>query len=389
MTTNDLPPDVRDLIARGATLIAPAPATHGEPLDALCAGALAAPIGAARLRDLVTPASRVVIVVSDATRDEPRDEMVRALHDELRAVPDAQITLVVASGTHAPRDPATVLSDELRARHPVVVHNGHDESAMVDLGTTRAGTRVRVNRVLAEADVVVSTGRIRPHYFAGYSGGAKGIFPGCALAVDARQNHLFKASPDARLGRLDDNPCRLDLEEAAQLLPGRTYLLNVVADCDGRYVAARAGHLVAAHRAACAVAAPLAEVTGPAADVIVVTDRSPVTSSLYQASKLLPPAGALLRPGGLVIMVAACEEGIGPLQTVNEGIYQLGVRHHLAAGHRIRLVSSMPDDEARRSYATPSPSVAAALAEAGLDGMAQGVVVLWRAGEVVARRAGA
>lgn len=386
--TGTLPLELAALLERGATLVAPspAPAGSGAPLDALCRRALASPAGAPSLGSLVGPRSRVALVVSDATRDEPREEMVRALRDELAAVPDAQITLVIASGTHAPRDPSTVLGGELRGRHPVVVHDGHDPAAMVDVGTTAAGTRVRVNRALAEADVVVSTGRIRPHYFAGYSGGAKGIFPGCALAVDARQNHLFKAHPDARLGRLDDNPCRLDMEEAARLLPGATYLLNVVADCDGVYVDAHAGDLVVAHRAACRAAAPLFEAFGPEATTVVASDLPPVTSSLYQASKLLPPVGALLAPGGHAIMVAACEEGIGPLQTVNQGIYELGVRHHLPAGHQVRLISSMTDEEARKSYATPRRSLEEALREAGHGGSLTGVVLLWRAGEAVVRR---
>lgn len=67
---------------------------------------------------------------------------------------------------------------------------------------------------------MITTGRIRPHYFAGFSGGAKGIFPGCGHAVDIRQNHLLKADPSARLGRLDDNRCRLDIEDAASRTRG-------------------------------------------------------------------------------------------------------------------------------------------------------------------------
>lgn len=388
MTHPTLPAPLAALLERGATLVAPSPAPQSAavPLEDLCRQALAAPTGAPPLATLAGPRSRVAIVVSDATREEPRSEMVRALREALAAVPDGQITLVVASGTHAPRDPATVLDEGLRGRHPVVVHDGHDAGCVVEAGTTAAGTRVRLHRALMEADLVVSTGRIRPHYFAGYSGGAKGVFPGCAAAADARQNHLFKASERARLGRLDDNPCRLDMEEAARLLPGATYLLNVVADCDGRYVAAAAGDLVAAHREACRAAAPLFDAPGPASSVIVVSDLPPVTSSLYQASKLLPPAGALLEPGGHAIMVADCEEGIGPVQVVNEGIYRLGIRHHLPEGHQIRLVSSMTAEETRKSYATPAASLEEALRGAGCGASLAGVVVLWRAGEAVARR---
>lgn len=389
--SHSLPSTLHALLERGARLAAPRPAPDEAvlPLEDLCRRALEGPVGSPPARSLATPRSRVALVVSDATRDEPREEMLAALRDELGHVPDGQITIVIASGTHAPRPPGTVLSARWLERHPVVVHDGHDPAAVFDAGTTPAGTRVRLNRAL-QADLVVSTGRIRPHYFAGYSGGAKGIFPGCALATDARQNHLLKAEASARLGRLGDNPCRLDMEEAARLLPGATFLLNTVADCDGRYVAAAAGDLVAAHRAACRAAGPLFEASDPGgARAIVVSDLPPVTSSLYQASKLLPPAGPLLDEEGMVIMVAGCEEGIGPLQTVNEGIYRLGVRHHLPRGHRVRLVSTMKEELARQSYATPSPDLPTALAEAGFGGPLDGLLVLWRAGEAITRRVGA
>jgi lactate racemase len=395
----DLPAPLAALVHRGARLVHPTPLGLGDRTPAsarggastaddpepLCRAALAAPVGAPRLSSLIDRASRVVVIVSDATRDEPREAMFLALRAELSAVPDAQISLLIASGTHAPRPPETVLPPWLLARHRVEVHDGHDPAASVDLGQTPEGTRVRVNRALCEADIVISAGRIRPHYFAGYSGGAKGIFPGCALAIDARQNHLLKADASARLGRLDDNRCRLDMEAASRLLPARAYLLNVVADCDGRHLGAFAGDLVAAHRAACAAAAPLFVARGERSRVVVASDLPPVTSSLYQASKLLPPAGALLEPGGEAIILAACEEGTGPLQVVNDGIYRLGIQHHLPEGHVVRLVSSLPEHTVALTYARYATDLADALRAAGCpdSGPLTSLTVLWRAGELI------
>ncbi len=372
------------------------PRTHAElgltarPVEQLADEALAAPVDGAPLSRLATPNARIVVTLSDATRDEPRMELFRALRRALSHVDSSRISIVIASGTHAPRDPATVVDADVGARHAVHVHDGHDPGAVVELGSTSRGTRVRVSRLLVEADLVITTGRIRPHYFAGMSGGTKGIFPGCALAVDARQNHLMKALPQARLGRLDDNPCRLDMEEAARLLPARLFMLNVVADCDGAYTHAFSGDIVGAHRAASRAAAPLFEAEAPTARVVVTSDLPPVTDSLYQASKLLPPLGSMLSEGGLAIVVAACPEGIGPLETVNEGIYRLGVRHHLPAGHEIDLVSSLDERTVKSSYARYSPSVAASLARAGVrsTGPLDDVAVAWRAGELIATRAG-
>jgi nickel-dependent lactate racemase len=259
----------------------------------------------------------------------------------------------------------------------------------VDVGTTAEGTRVRVNRAVVEADLVVSLGRVRPHYFAGYSGGVKGIFPGAGHTPDIRQNHLLKADPTARLGRLDDNRCRLDMEAATALLPAPKFLLNVVADCDNEAVEAVAGDVVLAHRQAAQQAARWFRVEAPSARLVVTSDRPPVTSSLYQAAKLLPPAGAILEEGGTAVLLADCSEGTGPLDVVNRGIYQLGVRLAMPKQHVVRLVSRLSADTVRRSFALPAESVSAALAASGVDsgGSLAGVVVLWRAGEMIPVRA--
>jgi lactate racemase len=391
MQGSSLPSSLAALVSRGALLVRPRTcdemgSSAVPDVRTACREALSRPVGCAPLGALAKNATRVVLIVSDATRDEPRVEMLDVLREELDSLDDDRISIVIASGTHAPRPPETVLPERLLSRHRVLAHDGSDPGAVEDLGTTTRGTRVRIARELATADVVVSTGRIRPHYFAGYSGGAKGIFPGCALSIDARQNHLWKANASARLGRLDDNECRLDMEEAARRLPGVSFVLNVVADCDGRYVRAFAGDLVLSHRAACEAAAPFFVGTVPRrVRVVVTSDLPPVTDSLYQASKLLPPAGAALSRGGTAIVVAPCPEGIGPLSVVNEGIYALGVRHHLPEGHRVLLVSDLPEATVSESYATHAPDLDAALRAAGVDpdGRLDEVAVLWRAGELV------
>jgi nickel-dependent lactate racemase len=228
---------------------------------------------------------------------------------------------------------------------------------------------------------------VRPHYFAGFSGGAKGIFPGCGYGIDVRQNHALKADPSARLGRLDDNRCRLDMEAAAALLPTPKYLLNVVADCDHGSVDAVAGDIVVAHREAARRAERWFSIAAPRSSIVVTSDRPPVTSSLYQASKLLPPAGAVLAPGGTAVLVADCAEGTGPLEVVNKGIYELGVRHALPPDHVVRLVSELAEPVAQTTYARPAASIDVALADAGRSPKAplDDVVVLWRAGEMIVR----
>jgi lactate racemase len=352
------PPDVpaRALVTR--------PAPPLPDLRAALDDALAHPIGARPLAGIVSARTRVVVIVSDASRDEPRAELFAAVRRTLAAVPDDHVTLAVANGTHAPGPIEGLgLPDDVLRRHRVVNHDGRDEGRMVEMGKTSRGTRLRVNRCVAEADLVVTAGRVKPHYFAGWGGGAKGIFPGLGHDADIRQNHRLKADPGSRLGRADANPCREDLEEAVRRLGRDTFLLNVV-EVGGTILGAVAGDLVLAHREAVRMARPYCQVEAAQADVVVVSAPLPVSASLYQASKLVPPAGILLRDGGVVIVCAECPQGTGPLQVVNEGIFQLGVRRYLPERYTLLLVSGMPEATVRETYATYSPSLEAALATA-------------------------
>ena len=345
----------------------------------LCRGALARPIGGPSLRDLTDRARRIAVVISDESRDEPRRELLEALFEVL---PRAHATLVVASGTHQGSD--AVVPEAFRDL-PCVVHDARALAHTVELGVTSEGTRVRLARVLADADLVVVTGRVRPHYFAGYSGGTKGVFPGCGYQQDILDNHQLKSDPSARLGSVEGNRCRQDMEEAALMLPGRLFLLNVLADAHGTPVAAASGHPVQAHRHLVERAREVFRVTGRPSRIVVVADRPPVSSSLYQASKLLPPAGALLEAGGAVVLVADCRQGVEPLDRVNEGIYRLGVASQLPEGHEVFLVSSLGEETVARTYARHAPELAQLLQQlAGRLRVDWPVPVLWRAGEAVA-----
>jgi len=390
----NLPPEIRALTERGARLLQPKSAAElgvatSSTLE-LCQKAMDRPVGIRPLRSLVGARSRVAVLVSDATRDEPRSEMFAAVRESLSCLADSAITIVIASGTHAPRPADTALGPDILRRYTVIVHDGADGAACVGLGVTPEGTRVRINRAVVETDLVVSLGRVRPHYFAGYSGGVKGIFPGSGHTPDVRQNHLLKADPTARLGRLDDNRCRLDMEAATALVPAPKFLLNVVADCENAAVDAVAGDIVLAHREAAQRAARWFRIDAPAAPLVVTSDRPPVTSSLYQAAKLLPPAGALLEDGGTAVLVADCSEGTGPLDVVNRGIYELGVRLAMPKDHVVRLVSRLTPEVADRTFALPAESVNLALAASGVDpeGPLDSIVVLWRAGEMIPVRTG-
>jgi nickel-dependent lactate racemase len=324
-----------------------------RPLGALLDDALASPIGTLPIERLVSRGERVLLVVSDPSRDEPRAAMIAALRARL---PDGvHVTLAIATGTHGPCDPRAL---DLPRDLDVIVHDGHSD--LVELGTTRRGTPIRIHRAVLDARVL-ATGAIRPHYFAGFGAGAKALFPGLGGATEIRINHRLKSEPGARAGVVDGNPCREDLEEVVAMLPVAPFLVNVVAAPDGSFRAAVAGDVLAAFRVGAELARGWFLADAPRSRWIVASDALPVTSSLYQASKIVAAVAPLLEEDGTIVLVAECADGIGPVDVVNRAIYEIGLAPRLPPRHRILLVSSLSADTVAPSYARWSPSVETAL----------------------------
>ena len=348
-------PYLLDLGTRRAFTVSAPERPSAPPLVPLLEAALDAPIGSLRIEALVRPGAKVTVIVSDATRTEPRG----AFLEQLRArLPGVAWTIAVATGTHGPAPlDALGLPAHLVRDARIVNHDGHADADLVDLGATRRGTPVRIHRCAVEADLVVATGCIRPHYFAGFGAGVKAIFPGLGAAAAIRRNHELKTQPGARAGVVEGNPCRADLEEAVALLPAPAFLVNGVCGPDDAVHAAVAGDLVAAFRAGVALARPWFTVRAPRAPLVIASDALPVTASLYQAAKIAAAAAPLVAEGGTLALVAECADGIGPLDVVNEAIFRIGVLPRLPPGATLALVSSLPPEEVRRTLLVHAPSL--------------------------------
>ncbi len=325
------------------------PVPAGRPVEEVLPLALDAPIESPRLETLARPGDRVTVIVSDATRDEPRGALLDAVRERLPA--GVRLTVAVANGTHAPGDfGALGLPARLAEEAAIVNHDARDDRELVLVGQTTRGTPLRVNRCLVECDLAVATGRIKPHYFAGFGAGAKALFPGLGANDDIRHNHRLKTTAGARPGVVDGNPCREDLEEIVDRLQCGTFLLNLVTGPDGSAQSAVAGNVRAAFRVGASLCRPLYSVRAPRARTIIVSDALPLTGSLYQASKLVATAAPLLEPGGTIVVAAECPDGTGPVDTVNQAIYDIGIRPRLPTEHRIVLVSSLSPQDVAETY---------------------------------------
>ncbi len=276
--------------------------------------ALARPIETPPLRDLVRRGQQVVIVISDLTRPCPSDRLLPPVLAELAeaGLPEENVTIVVALGLHRPMTPAELeaaVGPEIYRRVRVI---NHDPTDTVSLGHTAIGTPVQFFRPVVEADLRICLSNLEFHYFAGYSGGAKSILPGCAAEATIQANHSLMVLPGARAGHLEGNPVRTDIEDGVARV-GVDFILNVIVDGRHRLVEVVAGEVTAAHRHGCRLVKQRGTVPIPEqADIVLVSAGGyPKDVNLYQAQKALDNAIYAVRPGGIVILVAECREGLG------------------------------------------------------------------------------
>jgi len=322
-----------------------------DELKVLLRNALMNPVGTPRLKDFVKSTHKVGIVLSDATRRVPRQEMLDAILNEISHVNDKNITLFVGGGNHQEYDLKLLnLREEMFKRFSLVYHHSLIDEEMQLVGKTKEGTEVKVNKKFMECDIKILTGALKPHYFAGFSGGAKGLLPGVSSFSTIASNHLMKSRPTAKLGITDGNPVREDMEEAARLA-GVNFILNVAMNHVGEVIHAVAGDVVLAHREGIKWTRRVCEVkVEKKADVVIASDKPPITMDLYQASKLVAPAGCFLNNGGSVVLAAECNEGTGPLHIVNTIIYETGLKNYLPEKHSVYLVSSLDEPTVNETY---------------------------------------
>ena len=360
--------------------------------------ALLNPIGTPRLKDIVRPGERVAIVTSDITRPMPTWQVMDALLDELTlaGVRPGDVTLVFALGSHRKHTPQEM--EKLagaRAMREITCVDGDGEDC-VSFGKTSRGTPVDITRVVAEADRRVCLGNIEYHYFAGYSGGGKALMPGVSSRAAIQQNHSLMVRDTACAGKLDGNPLREDIEEAAQMV-GVDFILNVVLNEHKQIVHAVAGDKVAAHRAGCRFLDRfyLKEIPARADIVLVSQGGAPKDLNLYQTQKALDNAKHAVKKGGVVVLIGSCREGLGE-KTFEQWMTTSPSAHSMIerisrdfqlGGHKaaaiamvlenadIYLVSDLEEALVRSMFLTPFPSAQVAF-EAAMKKMGPEATVL-------------
>ena len=295
----------------------------------LVEAALRAPIGSDSLEKLAEGKQNIVLIASDHTRPVPSKVLVPPMLSAIRrGNPNADITILIATGCHRGTTKAELIEKfgpEIVENERIVIHDCADEKSMATIGTLPSGGVLRINRLAAEADLLVSEGFIEPHFFAGFSGGRKSVLPGIAARETVYWNHNadFISDPNARTGILKGNPLHRDMLYAARTAK-LAFICNVVINAKHQVVGAFAGDCEQAHIAGTEFLKDLCQCSKVPSDIVITSNNGyPLDQNIYQAVKGMTAGEATCKDGGVIIMVAACNDGHGGesfMQTMTQDI---------------------------------------------------------------------
>ncbi|MDD5615610.1 MAG: nickel-dependent lactate racemase [Candidatus Methanoperedens sp.] len=332
--------------------------------------ALENPINSMRLSEIADHGKKAVIIVSDTTRPTPTAKLLLPLISELEAGEVKDITIIFGLGIHR-KQTEEEKKKILGGLYGKVRSLEHDLNDCVYLGTTERGTPVEIFRPVLEADIVVCTGTIEFHYYAGYSGGAKSILPAVSSKRSINANHALMLDTKSCAGRID-GAVRQDIEEASEML-GIDFILNVVLNERKEIVFAAAGNHIEAHRKGVEFLDRLSKIEVEQADIIIVSPGGfPKDLDIFQSHKALEHAKNAMKEGGSIILVAECREGYGNrvyeewlkygrdevIERFREGFVMGGHKAALIAALSkkvdLYLVSSLPDEAVIRANFIPA-----------------------------------
>jgi nickel-dependent lactate racemase len=339
--------------------------------------------------------SPLLVVINDATRPTPSAQVLGVIRDRLEtwlaAAPDRALSIAIATGTHRAALPAEIerlVGSEIARDHGAHIfsHDAKNADNLVSVGRTSRGVEVRVNRLLAEAQSVLLINSVEPHYFAGYTGGRKSLFPGLAGYDTVWANHRLSMEPGSESLRLQGNPVHEDLEEALGLgIVGKSaYSIQLVLDKGHDIGFAAAGSLDETFPAAVAVAERQFVLDiDRRYEVVVSVAPHPMDCNFYQTNKAIQSGAEAVKDGGILIVVSECPFGLGENQTLygmlsaassphqalertNLEEYRLGVQQPARVAEileraQIWAVTSLADEKVAAMFMNPCADVQSAV----------------------------
>ena len=280
------------------------------------AAALRNPIGTAPLKDLVKSTDTVAIVISDITRPTPNEKLVPWLINELKHVPLKNFVIVNGVGSHranSREELIQMLGRDIVDTVRIENHDAFDDSKLAHVGRNSYGSEIYLNKTYVEADFRIVTGFIEPHFFAGFSGGPKGINPGIAgiKTILDFHNAVMIGHPNTTWGLMEGNI----LQDAATqncLMAKPGFMLNVTLNGNKEITNVFAGDVIQAHRVGCEFVKENAmyAVDQPFDLVITTNSGYPLDQNLYQTVKGMSAAALIVRQGGVIVSTSECSDGV-------------------------------------------------------------------------------
>jgi len=360
--------------------------------ETLVRKALAKPVGSAPLGELARDRNNIVILASDHTRPVPSKVILPPMLEEIRRVnPGARVTILIATGCHrgtTRQELVDKFGPEIVEKERIYIHDCDDREKLVNIGTLPSGGECELNAIALEADLLLAEGFIEPHFFAGFSGGRKSVLPGIAGRTTVLSNHCseFIDDPRARTGVLEDNPIHRDMLWAAKKA-GLAFIVNVVLNEEKEVICAVAGDPEAAHAEGVRFLSGLCAADAIEADVVITTNGGyPLDQNMYQAVKGMTAAEATVKQGGVIIMLARSNDGIGGDHFYHQLADEPDIRKTTALFRNrgrsetvpdqwqtqillrvlmhasVIYISEMEDEVVRRMHMTPAHSIDEALA---------------------------
>ena len=295
-------------------VLCPRATAERDSLDVL-RKALDDPLDSPSLRVLTRTQDPLLCIVNDATRPTKTCAVLNVLRKHLQ---NTDIHFLIATGAHR-----TPTNAELRRifgeyylthQHRILVHDARDEETMVYFGKTRYGNELWLNKALKEYEKILIIGSVEPHYFAGFTGGRKSILPGVAAYRTIEQNHKHALSTHAKPISLNNNPIHEEMIDCMNMLGDKLiFSIQIVLDKDQNIFAAYSGSIDRTFETATRIATKLYRAEIPTrADIVVSVAQKPFDMNLYQSLKAIEHGRLALREGGILIIISACPEGLGP-----------------------------------------------------------------------------
>ena len=276
------------------------------------------PIGCKPINEIIKPGDTVAFICNDPTRVANSFDFMPVLVNELNklGVKDEDMHIVFSLGTHRDmtyEEMVEAVGKDVSSRLKMYNSTCTKQEDFEYFGTTSRGTPVWLNKHICHVDHVILTGTIVHHYFSGYGGGRKANLTAAMDTV--RVNHSFMLDKHAGLGLTTGNPCYEDqMEGVALFAKGRSlFLFNAILNAKHQFLRMFAGDYIAAHKEACKFVDEVYGCVIPKeADLVIASCGGyPKDINVYQMQKTMDNAACAVREGGVVILLAECEEGSG------------------------------------------------------------------------------